>query len=97
MFACGCREAIGHNEEFLFALAQEEPLRYPELLALWAAFYKSPRLSGRQAGLLVHELIDLLASNGGAGNKALAAPVVRLLPFFSAAYRSDAEIKCNSD
>lgn len=91
------RENIGHHEEFLFALAQENESHYPELLAVWNAFYSAPRISSADAGALVHELIDLLSSNGGLSNKPLANTVVRLLPFFSAAHRSQQEIRCSSD
>jgi len=97
MHAGDRRESIGHHEEFLFALAQENESRYPELLAVWHAFYNGPRISSSHAGALVHELIDLLSSNGGLANKPLATAVVRLLPFFSAAHRSQQEVRCSSD
>ena len=89
MFAGDSRDCIAHHEEFIFELAQAHPARYPELLAMFHLLYDSPRLSARQAGALVHELIDLLASHGGLGNKPLAAVVVRLLPFFSTACKQD--------
>lgn len=97
LHAGGRREHIGHHEEFLFTLAQENESRYPELLAVWNAFYSGPRISSARAGAIVHELIDLLSSNGGLANKPLANTVVRLLPFFSAAYRSQQEVRCSSD
>ena len=97
MFSGSLHEEIGHHEEHIFALAAENESQYPELSGVWASFYADPRLSARQAGVLVHELIDLLAANGGTSNKALASTVIRLLAFFSAAYRNDLEVKCSSD
>ncbi|WP_332776473.1 hypothetical protein [Polaromonas sp.] len=97
MFAGGVQESIGHHEEFLFSLAETDESRYPELLKVWQFFYDDPRLSAHQAGALVHELIELLASNGGLASKPLASVVVRLLPFFSMAYRSQQEVTCRSD
>ncbi|RYD82425.1 MAG: hypothetical protein EOP84_09430 [Verrucomicrobiaceae bacterium] len=97
MHAGDRRESIGHHEEFLFSLAQEDESRYPELLAVWHTFYNGPRISWSQAGALVHELIDLLSSNGGLASKPLANTVVRLLPFFSAAHRTQQEVRCSSD
>ena len=72
MFAGDHHECIGHHEDFLLGLVGEDRARYPQLVSLRDAFYTSPRLSPRQAGALVHELIDLLSSNGGIANKALA-------------------------
>ena len=97
MFAGTISDHIGHNEEFLFQLMEEDETRYPQLMALWESFYDSPRLSSAQAGLLVHELIDLLCVHGGATNKPLAACVIRLLGFFSQAHRKGLEIRCFSD
>ncbi|MCL2340296.1 MAG: hypothetical protein FWC49_01165 [Proteobacteria bacterium] len=97
MYAGGQHESIGHHEEFLFGLAQENESRYPELVAIWQTLYAGPRISSAQAGALVHELIELLSSNGGLANKSLANLVVRLLPFFSMAYRARQEIRCSSD
>ena len=59
--------------------------------------YNDPRISPRESGALVHELIDLLAANGGAANKALLSTVVRLLTFFCSAYRNNQEVSCSSD
>ena len=90
-------EAIGHHEEFLFSLVQEHEDRYPELTKIWEAFYDGPTISAHQSGHIVHELIELLASNGGLTNKSLASAVVRLLPFFSSAYRGGKDVRCSSD
>lgn len=97
MYANGQHEAIGHQEEFIFALAQEDGQRFPALSALWSAYYDDPLLSPEQAGALLHELIDLLASHGGMAHKALAHTVVRLLPFFSMACKGGHEIRTESD
>ena len=97
MYAGNVHESVGHHEEFIFSLAQADESRYPELLAIWEDFYDGPRISAGRAGMIVHELIDLLRANGGFENKPLAQTVVRLLPFFSRAYRNGNEIRCDSD
>lgn len=97
MYVGSAHESIAHHEEFLFLLAQGNESRYPELMTVWEAFYTGPRISAAQAGALVHELVELLSSNGGLSNKPLASVVVRLLPFFSAAYRTHQEVRCRSD
>jgi len=93
----GEREEIGRHEEFLFELAQASETKCPQLLRIWKSFFNDPSISAEQAGALVHELIDLLAVNGGASNKPLVNVVVRLLPFFSTAYRNQQEVRCQSD
>jgi hypothetical protein len=95
--ADGTAERIGHHEESLFVLAQEDRARYPELAAMWAAFYEDPVVTPPQAGRIVHELIELLASNGGIANRPLASTVFRLLTFFSKAVRTVQDVRCASD
>ena len=90
-------ESIGNHEEFLFLLVEEQPDSYPQLSALWDAFYKSPGLSPEQAGTVVHELIDLLECSGGVSNKALSRLIFRLLYFFSIAAKKNQSIQCSSD
>ena len=97
MHAGDLHESIGHHEEFIFELVSADEARYPELLALWHGFYDDPRIPAESAGRLVHELIDLLSLNGGLDNRRLARTVLRLLPFFSRAYRAQLEIRCDSD
>ncbi len=97
MYTNGHHEAIGHHEEFIFALAQADAPRFPALLLLWDAYYEGPRISSVQASGLLHELIALLASHGGTSNKALAHTVVRLLSFFSMACQGGHEIQTQSD
>ncbi|MDC6167378.1 hypothetical protein [Paucibacter sp. XJ19-41] len=97
MYADQAREAIGQHEEFLLMLASADEARFPELSAVWSSFYKSPCLPSAQAGRLVHELLDLLACNGGRSNKPISEPVIRLVLFFSAAYRGGHEVRCSSD
>lgn len=97
MFAGLLKASIEHHEEYFLQIASENAARFPELTAIWSSFYRDPMLSPRQASALVHELIDLLAEQGGIQNKALAAMVIRLLPFFSAAYRTGQQISCSSD
>jgi len=97
LYAGDVHESIHSHEEFLFTLASEQSTRYPVLLGVWDSFYKSPQLHPDQSGALVHELIELLSSNGGLGNKPLALVVSRLLPFFSAAHRQGETVTCRSD
>jgi hypothetical protein len=97
MYANGKHEAIYTNEEFIFSLAQADEDRYPELLSLWSDFYNSPRIPSTQAGILLHEIIELLSRNGGFENKLLASIVFRLLQFLSMADRGGHEIKTKSD
>ena len=97
MYAGGTHDSIGHNEEFIFAMAQADESRYPELLAIWNAFYDDPRIPVARAGAIVHELLLLLHANGGLKNKMLAHTVLRLLLFFSTAYQNGQEIRCCSD
>ena len=94
MYANGQHEAIQHQEEFIFALAQANAPQFPALSALWEAYYNDPRISSAQ---LLHELIALLAINGGSANKSLVNTVVRLLPFFSMASQGGHEIRTQSD
>ena len=97
MYAGDTHESIAHQDEFIFALAKADASRYPELVAIWEAFYDDPRISTARAGALVHELIELLNTNGGVKAGPLAYTVLRLLPFFSGAYRNNQEIRCESD
>ena len=39
MYANGQHEAIQHQEEFIFALAQANAPQFPALSALWEAYY----------------------------------------------------------
>ena len=80
-----------------FALAQANAPQFPALSALWEAYYDDPRISSAQASALLHELIALLAINGGSANKSLVNSVVRLLPFFSMASQGGHEIRTQSD
>ena len=64
---------------------------------LGEAYYDDPRISSAQASALLHELIALLAINGGSANKSLVNTVVRLLPFFSMASQGGHEIRTQSD
>ena len=97
LYAGGSREAVKAQDEFLFQLAAEDARRYPRLSAIWTGFYDDPSQTAEQAGAVVHELIDLLAANGGMSNGALASVALRLMSFFSAAYRQGVEVKAVSD
>ena len=97
MYAYDQHEAIQHQEEFIFALAQANAPQFPALSALWEAYYDDPRISSAQASALLHELIALPAINGGSAKKSLVNTVVRLLPFFSMASQGGHEIRTQSD
>lgn len=97
MYAGNAHECIAHHEESIFALLEQDERRYPQLAVLRQEFYRSHRLSAQMTGDLVHELIDLLAANGGIANRPLLLLVLRLLPFFSMAYRHGVEVRCVSD
>lgn len=94
MYADSEREYLHETDEYLLALVRDASPRYPRLSKLSHMFYGSPRLSLEESGKIVHELIELLSSNGGTSNKPLAHLVLRLLPFFSRAYRNATEIRC---
>lgn len=97
MYIADALESIGHHEEFIFTLVEQDELRYPQLTAIWDQFYDGPILSPSQAGVVVHELIDLLTANGGTSNKPLTSVVLRILPFFSKAYKTQSQVRCVSD
>ncbi len=96
-YANGHPEAIGHHEEFIFALAQADAPRLPALSSLWDAYCDDPRISSVQASALLHELIALLACHSSTSNNALTNTVVRLLSFFSMACQGGHEIRTQSD
>jgi hypothetical protein len=91
------RERIASLDEYLLQLAEAESPRYPQLNALHAAFYDSPRLSARQAGELSHELLTLMTSAEASLNPAQLRRGLRLAAFFSAASREGLEIRTSSD
>jgi len=96
MYAETRSEAIGTGEEFIFEVASRDVGKYPKLVDLYSLFWDSPTLDSRRAGEIVHELIDLL-ENHGKSDANLTRIVVRLLPFFSHAYRRSCVIRCSSD
>lgn len=97
MYAGERSERIDHHEEFLFSLVAADESEYPQLMSIWERFYDGPCLAPEQAGAIVHELIELLSNNGGEQGSHLAKIVMRLLPFFSFAYKRGLKIKCSSD
>ncbi len=90
-------EKIDYHEEYIFSLASTSAEHYPELNALWSRFYSSFQLTPSQANALIHELLSLLEEQDPAPNKPLSALVLRLSRFFSAASRSNQQIKCAGD
>lgn len=97
MYAGDRQEKIASQDKFIFYLASRAPERYPELNAIWMSFHSDPRVSAEQAGALVHELLSLYEEQTPAASKPLAALVLRLATFFSAASRSNREVRCSSD
>ncbi|OWQ43850.1 hypothetical protein CDL60_28095 [Roseateles noduli] len=97
LYAGEHREHIAPQDEVLLQLAEAEGRRYPQLGALLAAFYESPRLSARQAGELAHELLMLMTGAEASLNPAQLRRGLRLAAFFSAASREGLEIRTSSD
>lgn len=97
MYAGDRHEEIGARDEYLFALAEQDRSRYPMLLRLWAVFYSEFVLTAEEGGVLMHELLDLYDRNREEAGKGLAAPVLRLATFMSAAARSQTPIRCAGD
>lgn len=89
------REAVFDYEQYLLAMA--EPARFPQLSTISARFYERFSLSPQQANACVHELLAILDEYGPAGNNAISLLVLRLVSFFSAAYRTGENIQCVGD
>lgn len=88
MSAGGRKESIHHDEEHVMVLAYADEARYPQLYALWEAFYDSPTLPPQQAGVIVYELVELLERHGRGGrDHELIRIVLRRLALFSHAAR----------
>ena len=94
MYCCGERAFIGHHEEGLFRLVDEDD-QFPQLSSIWRDFYKSPRILPDAANAIVHELILLRTLI--TDEKPLLHAIDRLLPFFSRAYKTRTTIECASD
>jgi hypothetical protein len=95
MSLAGASEDIGGNEQYFLVMAAAQPRLYPALAAVWNQFYDSRPIAPDDANAIVHELIMLLAANNA--DRALTQLIVRLLPFFSQAYRTQEPIRCSSD
>jgi hypothetical protein len=94
MFLNGTTEDIAQHEEYVLVMAASHPRLYPALAAVWQRFHDNPTIAAAEANAIVHELIMLLAANHA--DRALTQLVVRLLPFFSQAYRTQESILCRS-
>jgi hypothetical protein len=103
MSLAGTSEDIDSNEQYFLVMAAAKPRLYPALAAVWNQFYDSRVIDADRpaasigpddANAIVHELIMLLAANHA--DRALTQLVVRLLPFFSQAYRTQESILCRS-
>jgi len=91
-------ESIRHGEEYILQMVAEDAKCYPQLYALWRAFFDDPRFSPQQAEAMVHELIELLDRHGNGGRERnLTHSVLRWLAFFSYAARGGHEIETYSD
>ena len=98
MYANKYHEKIDHHEEILFHYVNDHDENYPSLYDIWENFYNGPRFSPEFANNVVHELILLLSNiNEFENKKAIQKIILRLLPFFSFAYKNNYEIKCSSD
>jgi hypothetical protein len=95
MFLGGTREDIALHEEYFLVMASAHPQTYPALASVWQRFYDDPTIVAAEANAIVHELVMLLAVNHA--DRALTQLIVRLLPFFSQAYRTQEPIRCASD
>jgi hypothetical protein len=91
----GTIEVIGVNEQYVLVMAAAQPRHYPMLASVWQRFDQSPSIGAADANAIVHELIVLLAANNA--DRALTQLIVRLLPFFSRAYRTQVAILCSND
>ena len=96
MYMGKTRDCIGHHEEFLLELARRTPDRYPGLSTLFDNLYADPVLQPDAANIITHELIELLPEAVQV-HKSAERIILRLLPFFSSAYRQGIEIRCSSD
>ena len=96
LYAGDIREVIGHDEEYLLNIVAQSEEKYPILFRLSCEFYDSPVFDDEQAGAIVHELIDVLTEHGRSDAN-LSRTIVRLLPFFSTAFRKPLTIRSRSD
>jgi len=96
MYADDLHEIIGNGEEFVLEIASQTKEIYPELDRLNSAFWDDPTVDNERAGLIVHELIDLLERHGNSDPN-LTRIIGRLLPFFSKVFCRSYVIRCKSD
>ncbi|MFT7577776.1 MAG: hypothetical protein ACI9XZ_004179 [Alphaproteobacteria bacterium] len=96
MYAGPNSESIQLHEEAIFEITANEPSKFPELNALYAAFYSDPLVSDQAAGRLVHELIEVLDVTRSS-NRVVFDLAARLLPFFRHAFRNKEQVRCSSD
>lgn len=90
-------EQIDFHEEGIFELIEKET-SFPQLDHIFQEFYSSPKISPEMANDLVHELIALnVLISKNKKYKHLEAVVLRLLPFFSSAYKSGKSIQGAGD
>jgi len=95
MYLGSRHESIGYHEEYIFSLMESDRDNFPELRAIQSNFYADFTLSPIQANALIHELFQLLEA--ASTDKALQLLVMRLASFFSAAVRSNSNIRCCGD
>jgi len=97
LYAGEHREQVNLHDEQILQRAAAQADRFPQLSAMWAAFYDAPRISSQQANELVHELVLLLTLPELESNTAIVRRGLRLAGFFSAAHRSGLDVRSVSD
>ncbi len=97
MFFDNRRESIEEHEEVLFELFGDSD-NFSGLNHIWFNFYDSPSISPSMSNDIVHELVALIeVVNKKPKNKHLLDVIIRLLAFFSTAFRSNKTIQCAGD
>ena len=90
-------ESIEDFEEGLFEFVSQDS-DFPVLWYIWNEFYGSPKITPEMANDAVHELIAILKIiNGKHEHTHIKKLIERLLPHFSAAYRTGRCIQGGGD
>ena len=97
MYAGELRGEVASHEERIFVEISSRAQDYPELSKIWTQFYSSPKLLPEQSERIVHELIDFMSDPIHSTDSDIQRVVLRLLPFFSKAYRLNTIVRCASD
>ncbi len=92
MYFGSIREKVDHYEENILIMVHEHE-GFPKLSWLFDEFYNGPKINPECSNELVHELINLKASNS---DKSLVHTIDRFMLFFSKAYKQNKTIICQS-